>query len=61
MRLRKIIKNRGHFPNDDAAIKLLYRAIRNIVKDWTMPPREWRSAMNQFAIIFGDRFILTNA
>ncbi len=61
MRLRKIIKNRGHFPNDDAAIKLLYLAIRNIVKDWTMPPREWRSAMNQFAIIFGDRFILTNA
>jgi putative transposase len=35
MRLRKIIKNRGHFPNDDAAIKLLYLAIRNIVKDWT--------------------------
>lgn len=61
MRLRKIIKNRGHFPNDDAAIKLLYLAIRNITKDWTMPPREWRSAMNQFAIIFGDRFILTNA
>jgi putative transposase len=61
MRLRKIIKNRGHFPNDDAAIKLLYLAIRNITKDWTMPPREWRSAMNQFAILFGDRFILTNA
>lgn len=55
--LRKIIKNRGSFPNDEAAFKLLYLAVRNIVRDWTMPPREWRVAMNQFAILFGDRFI----
>jgi len=54
--LRKIIKNRGSFPNDEAAFKLLYLAVRNIVRDWTMPPREWRVAMNQFAILFGDRF-----
>jgi transposase-like protein len=56
MQLRKIIKNRGHFPSDEAAFKLLYLAIRNIVKDWSKPPVQWRSAMNQFAIVFGDRF-----
>jgi transposase-like protein len=55
--LRKIIKNRGSFPGDEAATKLLYLGIRNIVREWTMPPREWRVAMNQFAILFGDRFI----
>ena len=57
MQLRKIIKNRGHFPNDDAAVKLLYLALKNITKDWKMSAREWKSAMNQFAILFADRFI----
>ncbi len=57
MQLRKIIKNRGHFPNDDAAVKLLYLALRNITKDWKMSAREWKSAMNQFAILFADRFM----
>ena len=57
MQLRKIIKNRGHFPNDDAAIKLLYLALRNITKDWKMSAREWKSAMNQFAILFAGRFM----
>ena len=57
MQLRKIIKNRGHFPNDDAAIKLLYLALRNITKDWKMSAREWKSAMNQFAILFAARFM----
>jgi putative transposase len=56
MRLRKIVKNRGHFPSDDAATKLLYLALRNIVKDWKMSPRTWKEAANQFAIIFGERF-----
>lgn len=55
MRLRKIIKSRGHFPNDEAALKLLYLVLRNITKTWTMPPREWKSAMNHFAILFGER------
>lgn len=55
MRLRKIIKNRGHFPNDEAATKLLFLALRNISKEWTMPSREWRMAMNQFAILFEER------
>ena len=46
----------GHFPNDDAAAKLLYLALRNISKEWTMPPREWKATMSQFAILFEDRF-----
>jgi transposase-like protein len=56
MRLRKIVKNRGHFPSDEAATKLLFLALRNIVKKWTMPQHAWRQAANQFAIVFGDRF-----
>lgn len=59
MRLRKIVKNRGYFPSDDAASKLLYLALRNIEKDWKMPQRTWKQAANQFAIMFGERF--TNA
>jgi putative transposase len=57
MRLRKIIKNRGHFPSDEAATKLLYLALRNITKGWTMPPRTWKMAMNQFAILFEERLL----
>jgi len=56
MRLRKIVKNRGHFPNDEAATKLLYLALRNIEKDWKMPQLTWKMAANQFAILFGERF-----
>jgi transposase-like protein len=56
MRLRKIVKNRGHFPSDEAATKLLFLALRNITKDWNMPQRTWREAANQFAIVFGERF-----
>lgn len=59
MRLRKIVKNRGHFPSDDAATELLFLALRNIEKDWKMAPRTWKLAANQFAIMFGERF--TNA
>jgi putative transposase len=59
MRLRKIVKNRGHFPTDEAATKLLFLALRNIEKDWKMAPRTWKQAANQFAIMFGERF--TNA
>lgn len=54
-RLRKIIKTRGHFPNDEAAFKLLYLAVRNITAQWTKPPKAWREAMNQFYILYGDR------
>jgi putative transposase len=53
--LRKAVKTRGHFPNDQAATKLLYLAIKNLTEKWKMPPREWKEAMNQFAILFDDR------
>ena len=56
MSLRKIIKNRGHFPSDDAATKLLYLALRNAAKKWTMPARTWKQALNQFAVLFQNRF-----
>ncbi len=55
MQLRKIVKNRGHFPSDAAASKLLYLALRNIEKDWKTPPITWRQAVNQLAILFGRR------
>jgi len=57
MQLRKIIKNRGHFPSDEAATKLIYLALRNITKKWTMSAREWKAAMTQFAILFPERFV----
>ena len=55
MTLRKVIKNRALFPNDEAVMKLMYLALRNASKRWSMPLRDWRSAINQFSIIFGDR------
>ena len=58
MQLRKIIKTRGHFPNDEAATKLLWLALRNITADWGRPASQWRSAMNQFAILYPDRFVV---
>ena len=56
MPLRKIIKTRGHFPTDEAALKLLYLAIRNIQLRWAPSP-EWRAALTHFVILFGDRFV----
>jgi len=56
MQVRKVIKNRGHFPNDEAATKLIYLALRNITKNWKMPPITWRAAKTQFVILFGERF-----
>jgi transposase-like protein len=56
MQLRKIIKSRGHFPSDEAATKLLWLALRNVLRKSVRSTREWKSAMNQFAILFGDRF-----
>jgi putative transposase len=53
--LRKVTKNRGAFPNDEAAIKLLYMALRNIMKKWTMPLQNWGTAINQLSIIFENR------
>jgi|ERR1700690_1886718 len=56
MRLRKIIKTRGHFPSDEAATKLLWLALRNITADWGRAAKEWKAAMNQFAILYAERF-----
>jgi transposase-like protein len=55
-RLRKIIKTRGHFPSDDAASKLIWLALRNITADWGRAAKDWKEAMNQFAILYDDRF-----
>lgn len=53
--LRKLLKTRGAFPNDEAIIKIIYLAIQRVAKKWTMPIRDWRAALNQFVILFGDR------
>lgn len=55
MSLRKVTKNRGSFPNDEAMLKLLYLALNNIAKKWTMPIRDWKAALTRFAILFDDR------
>jgi len=60
-RLRKIIKTRGHFPSDEAATKLLWLALRNITAAWARPAPTWKTAMNQFAILYADRFTTPNA
>jgi transposase-like protein len=56
MQLRKIIKTRGHFPTDEAAMKLLFLALRNISKKWQHASREWRAALPHFVVLFGERF-----
>jgi transposase-like protein len=55
--VRKIITTRGHFPSDDAASKLIWLALRNITAKWDRASRNWKEAMNQFAILYGERFI----
>ena len=60
-RLRKIIKSRGHFPSDEAASKLIWLALRNITAEWGRAAHNWKEAMNQFAILYEDRFTKTAA
>ncbi|WP_029007244.1 IS256 family transposase [Azospirillum halopraeferens] len=55
-KLRRAVRARGHFPTDDAAMKLLYLVLNRAEKEWTMPAREWCMAKAQFAVLFGDRF-----
>ena len=55
MSLRKLTKNRGSFPSDEALLKLFYLALRNISQKWTMPIRDWKAALNRFTIEFGER------
>ena len=54
-KIRRAVRARGHFPSDDAALKLLYLVLNHAAGDWKTPPREWFEARAQFAIIFGDR------
>lgn len=54
--LRKAVRNRGHFSTEDGIMKVLYLAIRGVSKKWNMPIRDWKQALNHFAILFEDRF-----
>lgn len=55
-KLRRAVRTRGHFPSDEAAMKLLYLTLNRAAEDWKRPTREWGKARNQLAIIFGERF-----
>ena len=55
MSLRKVMKSKSSFPNDEAVFKLLYLSIGNVSKKWTMPIRNWGLSLKQFTIAFGDK------
>lgn len=57
-KLRRAVRTRGHFPGDDAATKLLYLVLNTAAQEWKRPPREWAEAKTQFAVIFGERFVI---
>jgi putative transposase len=56
-KVRRAVRTRGHFPTDDAAMKLIYLVLNHAAADWKKAPREWNEARAQFAVIFGERFI----
>lgn len=53
--MRKILKNRGAFPNDESILKLMYLGLGRVARRWTRPIRNWKAALNQFVILYGDR------
>jgi putative transposase len=55
-KLRRAVRMRGHFPSDEAALKLLFLVLNLAEREWRMPPREWAMARAQFAILFDERF-----
>ena len=57
-KLRRAVRTRGHFPGDDAAMKLLYLVLNHAAQEWKRPPREWTEAKTQFAVVFGERFVI---
>jgi len=57
-KIRRAVRTRGHFPGDDAAMKLLYLVLNHAADEWKRPPREWGEAKSQFAVIFGERFVI---
>ena len=54
--IRRSVRARGHFPSEEAAMKLIWLQLRQVTKDWKMPAREWHAARAQFGLMFGDRF-----
>jgi putative transposase len=54
--IRRAVRARGHFPSDEAAMKLIWLRLREITRDWKMSPKEWHAAKAQFSLLFGDRF-----
>ena len=58
LELRRAVRTRGHFPGDEAVMKLLYLVLNHAAAEWKRPPREWTEAKTQFAIIFGERFMV---
>jgi len=55
-KIRRSVRARGHFPSDEAAMKLIWLQLREVTQNWKMPAREWHAARAQFALLFGDRF-----
>lgn len=56
-KLRRAVRTRGHFPNDEAALKLLYLVLNHAAQEWKRPARERIEAKTQFAVVFGERFV----
>jgi putative transposase len=56
MTLRKVTRNHRVFPSDEAVFKVVYLAVRNLAKKWTMPIHDWKPALNRFAVEFAERF-----
>ena len=59
--IRKFTRNRKIYPNEDSALKIVYMAIREASKKWTMPIRNWKAALNHFAILYEGRLPTTLA
>ena len=55
-KLRRAVRARGHFPTDEAALKLLFLALNRAEREWKMPSHAWTLAKAQFAVLFGERF-----
>lgn len=54
--IRRSVRVRGHFPSEEAAVKLLWLQLREVTRNWKMPAREWHAAKAQFGLLFGERF-----
>jgi transposase-like protein len=54
------VRNKGHFPSDQAATKLIWLALRYITQNWKRPPPAWQAAKAQLAIQFGERFVFSD-